>query len=59
MTDNLGTAFIDMLPWLQSVDALARAVQCSLDRKDDDELTSALKKYHETARAFPGEADEH
>ena len=59
MTDDLGTAFIEMLPWLQSVDSLARAVQRSLDRTDDDELTSALEKYHETARAFLGEDDEH
>ena len=59
MSDDLGTAFIEMLPWLQSVDDLACAVQRSLDRTDDDELARALGKYHETARAFLGEADEH
>ena len=52
--DDLGTAFIELLPWLQSVDALARAVQRSLDRTDDAELARALDHYHETGASIPG-----
>ena len=57
--DDLGTALTEMLPWLRSIDELAGAAQRSLDRTDDDEMTRALEKYHDSALAFLGEDDEH